>query len=185
MVDLPGLPDVLRRNIATDTTSQSRALNPSTPFIGIDIRAHTAEIWSKEPYKFSFTTLSTAADAIRLILLHADATKNRVVPVQNFSLSQKGILELLEKIQGLKYRVTQLEGSEEFIRTMKKRWSESGGTDVEARLGLAKAGFLLPGYGSNFEENERWGLGNEMIGFENGGLTVEGVLRDAVEKYRD
>lgn len=161
----------------------NRALNPATPFIGIDIHQHTAEYWSEPPYRFSFTTLPTAAEALRIILHRPDATRNRVVPVQNFLLSQADIVALLEEIQGVKYCVSHLGSAEDYIESMKKRWTESGGKDMEARLGLAKAGFLLPGFGSNFEENRRWGLGNALFGFEAGMVRVEDVVREALEKY--
>ncbi|KAM0713470.1 hypothetical protein Q7P37_010432 [Cladosporium fusiforme] len=158
------------------------ALDPSHPFIGIDIRAHTAEIWSREPYKFSFTTLSTAADAIRLILSHPASTRNRVVPVQNFSLSQADIVAVLEHVQGVKYRISYLKRPEEVIQGFKRRWEVVGETDVEARLGLAKAGFLMPGFGSNFEEGS-WEMANRGIGFGAGSVAVEDVVREAVRRY--
>lgn len=161
----------------------NRALNPATPFIGIDIHPHTVEYWSEPPYRFSFTTLSTAVEALRLILHRLDATRNRVVPVQNFLLSQADITALLEQTQGLKYRVAHLGNAEEFVEAMKKRWTEPGEKDVEARLGLAKAGFLLPGFGSNFEETRMWGLRNGLIGFEAGMVRVEDVVKEALERY--
>lgn len=92
-------------------------------------------------------------------------------------------MALLEEILGVKYCVSHLGGAEDYIESMKKRWTESGEKDMEARLGLAKAAFLLPGFGSSFEENRRWGLGNALVGFEAGMVRVEDVVREALERY--
>ena len=160
-----------------------RALDPSIAFIGIDIRAHTAESWAQGTYKMTFTTLSTAADAVRRILLNPEATQNRVVPVRNFEASLGDIVSLLEKTQGVKYEVTPVENTDELIKSKQKRWVESREQDVSAALWLVKAGFLLPGYGSNFAESSRWMLGNELVGFDAESAELSDVVRDVVAKF--
>ena len=161
----------------------TRALDPSIAFIGIDIRAHTAEMWAQGTYKATFTTLPTAADAVRRILLNPDATQNRVVPVRNFEASLGEIVALLEEAQGVKYTLTPVENTEELIKSKQKQWVESGEQDVGAALWLVKAGFLLPEYGSNFAESSRWTLGNELVDFPAEGATLRDVIRDTVAKY--
>ena len=131
----------------------------------------------------TFTTLSTAADAVRRILLNPEATRNRVVPVRNFEASLSDIVALLEDAQGVKYTLTSVENTEELIKFKQKQWVESGEQDVGAALWLVKAGFLLPGYGSNFAESSRWTLGNELVEFPAEGATLRDVIRDTVAKF--
>jgi len=131
----------------------------------------------------SFTTLPTAADAVRRILLNPDATQNRVVPVRNFEASLGDIVALLEEAQGVKYTLTPVENADEIIGLKQKQWVESGERDVGAALWLVKAGFLLPGYGSNFSEREEWKLGNEIVGFPAEGAGLRGVIGDVVAKF--
>ena len=64
-----------------------------------------------------------------------------------------------------------------------KLWVESGERDVGAALWLVKAGFLLPGYGSNFAESERWVLGNEIVGFDAESVGLRGVIGSVVAKF--
>jgi hypothetical protein len=161
----------------------ARALDPSIAFIGIDIRAHKAEMWAQGTYKMTFTTLSTAADAVRRILLNPEATRNRVVPVRNFEASLGDIVALLEDAQGVKYTPTSVENTEELIKFKQKQWVESGEQDVGAALWLVKAGFLLPGYGSNFAESSRWTLGNELVGFPAEGADLRDVIRETVARF--
>jgi hypothetical protein len=131
----------------------------------------------------SFTTLPTAADAVRRILLNPEATQNRVVPVRNFEASLNEIVALLEEAQGVKYKLTPVEDTDETIGLKKKQWVESGERDVGAALWLVKAGFLLPGYGSNFAESEKGALGNEIVGFDAEGVGLRGVIGDVVAKF--
>ena len=131
----------------------------------------------------TFTTLPTAADAVRRILLNPDATQNRVVPVRNFEASLSEIVALLEEAQGVKYKLTPIENTAELIESKQKQWGESGEKDVGAALWLVKAGFLLPGYGSSFAESSRWTLGNELVGFSAEGAELRDVIRDVVAKF--
>lgn len=168
---------------AVDTEKFHRALDPSTPFISINIRDHTATIWSADHYKLTFTTLPTAADAVRRILLSPAATKNRVVPVHNFEASQLEVVSLLEKVQGVRYEVKYLEDTGSFIEALQKRWVDSGERDIGAALDLVKAGFLLPGYGSNLAENTVWTSGNRLVGFPAEDAKLEDVVKDVVERF--
>lgn len=140
-------------------------------------------MWAQGTYKMTFTTLSTAADAVRRILLNPEATRNRVVPVRNFEASLSDIVALLEDAQGVKYTPTSVENTEELIKFKQKQWVESGEQDVGAALWLVKAGFLLPGYGSNFAESSRWTLGNELVGFPAEGADLRDVIRETVARF--
>jgi len=132
----------------------------------------------------TFSTLPTAADAVRRILLNPDATQNRVVPVRNFEASLSNIISLLEEAQGVKYQVTPVEEvTRELIESKQKQWVESGEQDIGAALWLVKAGFLLPGYGSNFAESASWTLGNELVGFPAESAKLQDVIRDTVAKF--
>jgi hypothetical protein len=131
----------------------------------------------------TFTTLPTAAEAVRRILLDAEATQNRVVPVRNFEASLGDIVAVLEEAQGVKYKVTPVENTDELIESKQKQWIESGEQDVGAALWLVKAGFLLPGYGSNFAESSKWTLGNELVGFDAESAKLRDVVREVVARF--
>jgi hypothetical protein len=131
----------------------------------------------------TFTTLPTAADAVRRILLNPEATQNRVVPVRNFEVSLSDIVALLEEAQGVKYTFTPVENTDGLIAAKQKAWVESGEQDVGAALWLVKAGFLLPGYGSNFAESSKWTLGNEIVGFDAESAKVGDVVKEVVARF--
>jgi hypothetical protein len=131
----------------------------------------------------TFTTLPTAADAVRRILLDPSKTQNTVVSVRNFEAGIQEIVALLEDAQGVKYQFKQIEGTEELVDSWQKKWVDSGEQDIGAALGLVKAGFLLPQYGSNFAESARYPLGNELVGFPAESAKLQDVVRDVVAKY--
>jgi hypothetical protein len=155
----------------------NRALEPAIAFPEINIASHTANIWDGGHHKLSFTTLPWAAKAVAEILLRPDQTKNKVLPVRAFEASQNNIVNALERIQGVKYDLTQVIGKEK-IADAKKTWAESknGG----AALVLVKAGFLLDGYGSDFVGEGIVEVANNMLGLEE--LRLEDVVREAVSK---
>lgn len=171
------------RRLLTVDVCLARALDPGIAFIGIDVRAHTAEAWKPETYKMTFSTQSTAADAVRRILLNPEVTQNRVVPVRNFEASLGEIVALLEEAQGVKYEFTPVEVTDELIKSKQKQWIESGEQDIGAALWLVKAGFLLPGYGSNFAESSKWTLGNELVGFPAESAKLRDVIREVVARF--
>lgn len=105
-----------------------------------------------------------------------------MVPVRNFEASQLEIVSLLENVQGVRYEVKHLDDAKSYILASQKRWVDSGEKDIGAALDLVKAGFLLPGYGSNLSENTVWTSGNELVGFPAEGVKYEDVVKDAVER---
>jgi len=131
----------------------------------------------------TFSTLPTAADAVRRILLNPEVTQNRVVPVRNFEASLNEIVALLEEVQGLKYQLKPVEASSELIKSKQKQWVDSGEQDIGAALWLVKAGFLLPEYGSNFAESARWTLGNELVGFPAESAKLRDVVKETVARF--
>ena len=131
----------------------------------------------------TFSTLPTAADAVRRILLNPEVTQNRVVPVRNFEASLNEIVALLQEVQGLKYQLKPVEASSELIKSKQKQWVDSGEQDIGAALWLVKAGFLLPEYGSNFAESARWTLGNELVGFPAESAKLRDVVKETMARF--
>ena len=160
---------------------RDRSLDPDIAFIGINIRDHTATYWGDGTNKVTFTTLPTAADGVRRILHHPAQTTNRVLPIRNFELSPVEIVALLEEVQGVKYSVTHIEDHESLIKENQRKWREE--KSVGAALTLVTAGFLLPGYGSNFLEEGRKKVGNEAVELDAGAVKWEDVVREAMERY--
>ena len=54
---------------------------------------------------FTTTSLSTIGKALITMLDHADKTKSQYVFVSSFNVSEKGILDVVEKVDGQKWTV--------------------------------------------------------------------------------
>lgn len=120
-------------------TDWCRCINLVPAFAGIYAKSHKAELWNDGSYRLSWSTLPWEAEAIVQVLQNPELTKNKLFPVRNFEASQRDTVGVLEKIQGVNYELTQIDGAK-VIAENKKKW-EAG--DRTALLPLAQAGTLL------------------------------------------
>ena len=161
-----------------------RALDPSfVSFMQINIHAHTAMLFNNGTHKTSFSTLPTAADCVRRVLLNSHDTANQVITFRDFNASAHDVLEELQRLQGVKYEISQFDALASREGYWEK-WRESGGTNYEAATGLTRTGFLCDGFGSDFE-GEVYGrteLANERLGYKSE-VTLEEVVRSVLERY--
>ena len=155
-----------------------RCLDPSIAFLNLHPTKHTATLIDAGTHALSFTTLRWAADAIVSILQHPEASANRVFPVRAFEASQRDILHLLEKVQGVKYQVSDVKSADVI---------QQANADLDAgneeRMGnaiveLIKVGFVAEGYGSNLVKDGRVPIGSDLLGLK--GLDAEEVVREAI-----
>src|SRR4051794_13634063 len=88
-------------------------------FFGFDLASKTATLIDGGTSVFTTTTLSTIGKALVAILEHRGETKNQYIFVSSFNVSQKDILDVVEKVDGQKWTVKHVT-SEEVINNGKR-----------------------------------------------------------------
>ena len=142
--------------------------------MGIDAKTHTAQLWDDGKHRTSFTTLPWAAEAIAQILSNPELAKNKIFPVRAFEASPREIVAALEKEQSVKYGISHVDGKKQ-IEVNQKKWAEG---DTSAVLPLLRAGFLLPGFGSNLVDEGVVEIGSDKLDLLN--ITLSQVVQEAV-----
>lgn len=94
-----------------------------------------------------------------------------------FEASQREIVAELEKQQGVTYEVQQLDGTSH-VAEQKQKLAEGNQGAIYA---LIAAGFLLPGYGSDFVGEAIVPVGSDELS-DLPKLTVQSVVKEVVEK---
>lgn len=141
-------------------------------FLHFDLKARTADIVDHGNYKSSTSTLARVAEAVVAVLAKDDdeRTKNRVLFVQSFCVSQNEILASLERATAAKWQVRTLE-AEAFIR---ERKIEADAGDKQAIEDLV---FVLGALDGNWEQRD--GFAMELLGLQNEDL--DEVVRQVVK----
>lgn len=138
---------------------------------GVDIKSKTATLIDGGTAVVTASTLPTIAKATLAMLEHADETKNQYVYISSFHLSQKDLLEAVEKVDGQKWTVKHIT-SEDLIAQGNKRMAEGdlmGATDLIGGAALGKQAL---------GDSRPWGLWDEKLGIERGNL--EQAVREAL-----
>ncbi|KAH7252815.1 isoflavone reductase family protein [Fusarium tricinctum] len=138
---------------------------------GFDIDSKTATLIDGGTATFTASTLPTIARATLAMVEHADETKNQYVYISSFHISQKDILDMVEKVNGQKWTVKHIT-SEELIAQGKKRLAEGdsmGATDLVGGGALGKQAL---------GDSRPWGLWDEKLGLQKEDLeqSVKDVL---------
>ncbi|EMR65844.1 putative -like family protein [Eutypa lata UCREL1] len=130
-------------------------------FLHFDLEARTADLLDGGVPRSSTATLGRIAEAVVRVLQKADdaRTKNRVLFVQSFCVSQLDVLGALERATGGKEWKVNRYDAEEFIREHKIK-ADAG--DKEAVEDLV---FALGAIDGNWEERE--GFAMDLLGLEN------------------
>jgi len=79
-------------------------------FLHFDIKNRKADIWEDGAFKFRTSTWHTIGTATAGALKNPEATKNRMIHVQTFQVSQNELLAELEKATGSKWEVQKIDG---------------------------------------------------------------------------
>jgi hypothetical protein len=145
-------------------------------FGGFDAKAHKAHLWDEGEHRLSFTTLPWVAEAIAQILRNPELTKNKIFPVSAFEASQKEVVAVLEREQGVKYEVISVDG-QKMIADGKKKL-EAG--DSSGIMQCIQAGFLLKGFGSNLQEELVVKVGSDKLDLPK--LSLEQAVKDALKE---
>lgn len=100
--------------------------------LGFDVKKRKAEIFDGGDLKCSASTLAQIGKAVVGILRKPDETKNKMLYMQSFLITQNEVLAELEKISGQKFEVTQVD-SKEYIKR-KKQESDAGDKEATEQL---------------------------------------------------
>lgn len=138
-------------------------------FLHFDLKAKKADILGTGDIKSSQATLAQVARAVVRILQRPEETKNKMLFVQSFCVSQNEVLRSLEKAMGKTWEVVRYD-TMEFIEE-KKAVVRSG--DATANEDLVFALGVIDG---NWEERPDFAM--KMLGLKNEDLdeVVQGVV---------
>lgn len=126
-------------------------------FFGFDLASKTATLIDGGTSVFTATTLWTIGRALVAILDHPEETRNQYIFVSSFNVSQRDILEVLEKVDDQKWAVKHVT-SEEVINNGKKRLA---GGDFAGIMDLTRGG----AFGKQALGDERpHGFWNDWLG---------------------
>lgn len=126
-------------------------------FLHFDLPNRKADIIDDGALKSSQATLSQIAKATVKILQKPEETKNRMLFIQSFCVSQNQILASLEKAMPGKWELTRYD-SEAFIRERKER-ADAGDADA-----IEDLVFVLGAIDGNWEGKEDFAMG--LLGLE-------------------
>lgn len=127
-------------------------------FLHFDLKARKADIIDDGDMKSSQATLAQIARATVAILHKPEETKNRMLFIQSFCVSQNEVLRSLEEAMSTKWEVQRFD-SEEFIRENKAR-ADAG--DLDAIENLV---FVLGAIDGNWEGKPDFAM--DLLGLQN------------------
>ncbi|GJC78512.1 isoflavone reductase IRL [Colletotrichum liriopes] len=133
-------------------------------FLGMHVKEERFVLWDNGEGLMSFTTEeNTAAGLVRALQIPAE-TKNTNVLLSDFAVSQKQLLEAIERIQGVKYATETIDSR---VLIEEKQAAVRNG-DASATFSLIETGFVTGKYGGHLEEegvimNEKLGLPKKSL----------------------
>jgi len=141
-----------------------------TELLAFNVPNGTAEIFDGGDVKWSASTLAQIGKAVVGVLRKPDETRNKMLYMQSFCVSQNEVLVELEKAAGRKFEVKQL-SSEEYIKG-KKEAVDKGESDATEQM-VAVLGLTRADWRSEQD------FANEMLGLK------EEDLAEVVKKTYD
>jgi nucleoside-diphosphate-sugar epimerase len=106
-----------------------------------DIEARKVRILDGGEIKWSATTIETIATAVVRVLQKEDETKNRMLYIQSFCVTQNEVLKSLERVTGQSWQVENVD-SEDYIREARVRLDQrdpKAQEDLVSALGIVDA----------------------------------------------
>ncbi|KAK1972358.1 NmrA-like family protein [Colletotrichum sublineola] len=133
-------------------------------FLGMHVKDKRFVFWDDGEGLMSFTTEEkTAAGLVRALQTPAE-TKNTNVLLSDFAISQKQLLEAIERIQGVKYTTETVDSR----KLIEEKQSAVRDGDASATFSLIETGFVTGRYGGHLEKegiimNEKLGLPKKSL----------------------
>jgi nucleoside-diphosphate-sugar epimerase len=143
----------------------------SLEFMHLWLKERKAEILDDGEVKWSASTLERIGDATARILLNPDATKNRIIYVQSFCVSQNQVVKAFEEATGEKWKIIRHD-SKQFEKENKKK-ADAGDLDA-----IEELVWLLGALDANWEGKENFAM--KTLGLENEDL--DQVVRRCVKE---
>lgn len=144
----------------------------SLDFIHIFLNERKADILEDGKSRFSISTLGRIAEATCRVLERPEQTRNQILYVQSFCVSQMEIIDAFEAATACKWNVTSYE-AKRFVEE-EKRKAEAGSAEAVEELV-----WYLGTFGTNWEL--RKGFAMDTLGLENEDLyeVVYGIVTNA------
>lgn len=127
-------------------------------FLHFDLANKVADILDDGNMKSSLSTLGRVAEATVRILQDTDATRNKMLFVQSFCVSQNEVLRSLEKATGVEWKVNRYD-SDSFI-TQHKALADAGNKEA-----IEDLVFALGAIDGNWEQKD--GFAMDTLGLKN------------------
>lgn len=127
-------------------------------FLHFDLKNRKAEILGDGTRKSSNSTLGQVAKAVVQVLLKEEETKNRVLLIQSFCVSQLDVLRSLERATGAEWTAEYVD-IDEFVKKHKAR------ADAGDKQSIEDLVFALGVIEGNWEEHEDFAM--ELLGLQN------------------
>ena len=141
------------------------------------IKARKARLFDGGDIRFSTTTLSTIGLATVKMLQKDEETKNRMMYIQSFCITQNEVLKVLKRHldEGKEWEVEQV-SSETFIKQMKDKIDKNpNGDNAAATEDLVSVVGIID---SNWEGKDDFA--NDLLGV--GGEDLDGVVKKALDR---
>lgn len=145
-------------------------------FLGIDLKAQTANIWGSGDQRWSTTNVETVGKSVVGVLERPAETKNRFVWVESFSTSQNDVVAALEKTTGKRWQVNKVKTADQ-IKT---------GNELVAKGESAGIALLIIGAiftedvdtGADFSKSRK--IDNDLLGLPKEDLqtTIQEIVKD-------
>jgi hypothetical protein len=142
--------------------------------MGFNIPSSKAFIYGKGEGTWSTTTMPSIGLAVANALKKPEATKNRYVFVDSFTVSQNEVLHTLEKLQGKKWEVDYVDAEEQ----KKIGQDKLANGDFSGAMALIRYINSVDGHGGNYATYQK--TDNELLGLPK--QTLEEVLKKDVLK---
>ncbi|KAI8627076.1 NmrA-like family protein [Xylariaceae sp. FL1651] len=128
-------------------------------FLGMHVKEQRFVIWDDGNGYFSCSTEENTAAGLLQALKTPEQTKNQSVFLSDFAITQEQLLDALERVQGVQYKVETVD-SEKFIAEKQEAVRQG---DEFATFALIETGFVTGRYGGHLEKegtimNDKLGL---------------------------
>ncbi|KAI1184124.1 NmrA-like family protein [Nemania serpens] len=133
-------------------------------FAGLHVQEQRFAFWDDGTGYFSCTTEENTAAGLVQALKMPEETKNTNVLLSDFAITQKQLLDAVEKVQGVKYK-TETINNEELIKEKQAAVREG---DEFATLALIETGLVTGRFGGHLEKegvimNQKLGLPKKTL----------------------
>ena len=140
--------------------------------LGFNLKERKVELVDGGEVKWSSTTLGTIGEAVVQVLERPDESRNKLLYIQSFCVSQNQILGVLERVVGSKFEIERVDSEEYIVR--KKKEVDENPENKHAREDLVSIVGIVD---SNWEK--RRDFANGLLGIR--GDDLEEVVRRVVE----